>query len=213
MKKAALSLLTIAIVICGAIAVLHSTVVRQLARVYFTIPQRYVGWVVSSGIHGTIQWHVTTEKIAVVGKPYAALSPFHFGGSIYSDYYPPGTKLYVIPGVSKSKAIAVQQSSGSYLLAVHQGIPSETGIAICDGWVEPAAKHTPGHYKVTSDGRVPVSHIIGRVGTNFTSAQIPNGTAVYAVRGINPRMEIAVAYPNGFHVKAVWVPDPLYTSH
>lgn len=184
MKKA-LSLITIVIVICGGAVLLQNTAVRQVVRIYLSTPQRYIGWVVSSGLRGSNQWHITSEKISVVGKPFGMLNPYSLGGGIvFSDYYPPGTKLYKIPGASESQAIAVQQPTGSYLLAVHQNsAPPTNSLVTCYGWVEPTKKHPPGHYKVISGGHVEVGRMIGSIGTDFMSIQIPGGKPVYAISG------------------------------
>lgn len=84
----------------------------HIATIQVVLAGKYNNW-----------YELTREAIFSVGKEYGLVSnnPTSQGpGGIFSNVLSPGTKLYEIPGVDPSSALAVPWKDGKYLKAVRK---------------------------------------------------------------------------------------------
>lgn len=202
----------VVILIASCIIAILTPAVRQIINIKFVTGSRtYIGWILSDGLNQRPnQWHITTDKITVVGTQWSTLDPNSRGTrQMYSDYYAPGTRLFKIPGINPLNAIAVQQPDGSYVLAMHTDTrPSNHSFEVCEGWIVPKDTNSSGHYTVINGPNVKVGHVIGNIGTKFISNAFPQGTPVYTINGLDPKIEIAIGYPTRWPTEAIWTPTP-----
>lgn len=81
--------------------------------------------------HGN--WYIPGLKVTTVGSQIGIVEQlvksYPSGSRTVSNYAPPGTKLYSIPGINTSRAIAVVYPEGDYVQAVVSTTARATGFA------------------------------------------------------------------------------------
>ncbi|OGX60892.1 MAG: hypothetical protein A2189_04220 [Paenibacillus sp. RIFOXYA1_FULL_44_5] len=82
----------------------------------------------ASWAFNAINWHhriyrVTSQVVSSVGNQISSVTNFSQSeetpeAGTFSNYFPVGTKIFLIPGVDDSKAIAIETANGTFVKAI-----------------------------------------------------------------------------------------------